>query len=138
MLKLRYLVNTAQMASVTAHRYMADKDPYWLDLASGFADYVVSRQATDGNYQNYTTVAYPVKCVMTVMAIEKSMSATDARYAAAYERHYASAQRAMDFLVRVRDDLTTEGQNTFEDGMISCAGMQLGLFALAAKRSCQA
>jgi hypothetical protein len=133
MLELRYLVNTAQMASVTAHRYMADKDPYWLDLASGFADYVVSRQAPDGNYQNYTTVAYPVKCVMTVMAIEKWMSPDNERYAAAYQRHYSSAKRAMDFLVRAKDDLTTEGQNTFEDGMISCAGMQLGLFALLQK-----
>jgi hypothetical protein len=55
--------------------------------------------------------------------------------AAAYQRHYDSAKRAMDFLVRMKDNLTTEGQNTFEDGMISCAGMQLGLFALLQKDS---
>jgi hypothetical protein len=124
--EIRFLVNTAQMASVLTYRYLCDRDPYWLDLASGFADYVVSRQDPDGNYHNYTTVAYPVKCVMTVMMAEKD----NPRYAAAYQRHYDSAKKAMDFLVRVKDDLTTEGQNTFEDGMISCAGMQLGLFAL--------
>ena len=68
--EIRLLVNTAQMAAVLAYRYLADRDPYWLDLASGFADYVVSRQYPDGNYDNYTTVAYPVKAVMTVMAVE--------------------------------------------------------------------
>jgi hypothetical protein len=131
--EIRLLVNTAQMAGVLAYRYLSDEDPHWLNLASGFADYVVSRQDPDGNYHNYTTVAYPVKSVMTVMAVEKSVSLKDERYTAAYDRHYASAKRAMDFLVRSKDDLTTEGQNTFEDGMISCAGMQLGLFALLQK-----
>jgi hypothetical protein len=128
--EIRLLINTAQMAGVAAFRHRADHDPYWLDLASGFADYVVSRQDPDGNYHNYTTVAYPVKSVMTVMAVERAMAAGNDRLAAAYRRHYDSAKSAMDFLVRVKDDLTTEGQNTFEDGMISCAGMQLGLFAL--------
>ena len=70
--EIRHLVNTAQMAAVVAYRYLADLDPYWLDLASGFADYVVSRQDPDGNYHNYTTVAYPVKCVMIVMAVEEN------------------------------------------------------------------
>jgi hypothetical protein len=130
---IRFLINTAQMAGVVAYRYLSDQDPYWIHLASGLADYVVSRQDPDGNYHNYTTVAYPVKSVMTVMAAEKTASPTDDRLAAAYERHYDSAKKAMDFLVRAKDDLTTEGQNTFEDGMISCAGTQLGLFALLQK-----
>jgi hypothetical protein len=131
--EIRLLINTAQMAGVAAFRYRAGQDPFWLDLASGFADYVVARQDPDGNYHNYTTVAYPVKSVMTVMAVERAMPAGNDRLAAAYRRHYESAKSAMDFLVRVKDDLTTEGQNTFEDGMISCAGMQLGLFALLQK-----
>ncbi len=128
--EIRFLINTAQMGGVVAYRYLSDQDLYWLELASGFADYVVSRQDPDGNYHNYTTVAYPVKSVMTVMAVEKAVSAKDPRWTAAYNRHYDSARKAMDFLVRAKDNLTTEGQNTFEDGMISCAGMQLGLFAL--------
>jgi hypothetical protein len=128
--KIRLLSSTAQMAGLLAYRYMSDKDPYWLGLASGFADYAVSRQGPDGNYNNYTTVAYPVKSVMTVMAVEKRMAGKDAQLGAAYQRHYDSAKKAMDFLVRRKDDLTTEGQNTFEDGMISCSALQLGLFAL--------
>jgi hypothetical protein len=52
---------------------------------------------------------------------------------AAYHRHFESARMAMDFLVRSQDNLTTEGENTFEDGMISCSGLQLGLFALLQK-----
>jgi hypothetical protein len=130
---IRLLSSTAQMAGLLAYRFMSDQDPQWLDLASGFADYAVSRQWPDGNYNNYTTVAYPVKSVMTVMAAEKMMAAKDTRFAASYDRHYDSAKKAMDFLVRSKDDLTTEGQNTFEDGMISCAGTQLGLFALLQK-----
>ena len=129
----RYLANTAQMAGILAYRYMADRDPYWLDLASGFADYVISRQWADGNYDNYTTIFYPVKSVMTVMAAEKIAAMKDARFKDAYERHYESARKAMDFLVRSEDNLRTEGQNTFEDGMISCAATQLGLFALLQK-----
>jgi hypothetical protein len=92
-IEMRHLVNTAQMAAILAWRYRSDRDPYWLDLASGFADYVVSRQATNGDYDKYTVVAYPVKAVMTVMAAEKTMAATDSRYKAAYDRHYASGHR---------------------------------------------
>ena len=84
-IKQRLLINTAQMAGLLAYRYMSDQDPYWLDLASGFADYAVSRQGPDGNYSNYTTVAYPVKSVMTVMAVEKRMAAKDAQFGTAYE-----------------------------------------------------
>jgi hypothetical protein len=131
--KYRLLANTAQMAGILAYRYMADGDTYWLDLASGFADYVVSRQWADGNYDNYTVICYPVKSVMMVMAAEKMASARDGRFKAAYVRHYDSAKRAMDFLVRSEDNLVTEGQNTFEDGMISCSALQLGLFALLQK-----
>ena len=128
----RLFPNTAQMAYLLACRYMADHDPYWADLASGFADYLVSRQHPDGNYVNYTSVAYPVKSVIAVMAAEAAAAATakDARFKAAYASHEESARKAADFLVRMEDDLQTEGELTFEDGMISCSAMQLGLFAL--------
>ena len=85
------------MAGLLAYRYRSDQDPYWLDLASGFADYAVSRQDPDGNYNNYTTVAYPVKSVMTVMAVEKMMAVKDARFGATYHRHYDSAGRRWIF-----------------------------------------
>ncbi len=71
-----------------------------------------------------------MKSVMTVMAAEKIEAANDRRLGVAYDRHFDSARKAMDFLVRSQDNLTTEGENTFEDGMISCSGLQLGLFAL--------
>ena len=93
--KYRYLINTTQMAGLLAYRYTSDRDPYWLDLASGFADYALSRQSADGNYDNYTVITYPVKSVMTVMAAEKTVAPTEPRYKAAYDRHYDSAKRAM-------------------------------------------
>src|ERR1035438_3059431 len=132
---MRHLVNTAQMAAVLAWRYRSDRDPYWLDLASGFADYVVARQAANGDYDKYTVVACPVKAILTVMAAEKTMAATDPRYQAAYDRHYGSAKRAIDFLVRSEDNLVTEGEKKIADGMISCAALQLGLFSLLQKAS---
>ena len=129
----RKFPNTAQMAGLLAYRYFADQDTNWLDLASGFADYAVSRQSADGNYVNYTTVFYPVKSVLTVAAAEKQAMSKDGRFKAAFDRHYDSAKKAADFLVRSQDNLMTEGQQTFEDGMISCSGLQMGLFALLQK-----
>lgn len=124
----RHFANTAQMAGLLAYRYWVDRDPYWLDLASGFANICIGRQLSDGNYANYTSVFYPVKSILLVAQAEKS--APEERYRTAYERHYQSVRKAMDFLVAHEDNLKTEGQNTFEDGMLSCSGMQLGLFAL--------
>lgn len=124
----RHFSNTAQMAGLLSYRYRVDHDPYWLDLASGFASFCGGRQSGDGNYVNYTSVFYPAKSILLVAQAEKN--APDERYRMTYERHYKSARKAMDFLVAHKDNLKTEGQNTFEDAMISCSGMQLGFFAL--------
>jgi len=122
----RHLSNTAQMAGLLAYRYMADKDPYWLNLASGFADYCLLQQSPAGNFRDYTSVFYPVKSILLVAQIEKNVEG----FQEAYKRHYESARKAMDYLVASKDNLTTEGGHTFEDGMISCSATQLGLFAL--------
>jgi len=44
----RFMSNTAQMASVLEDRYRVDNDKKWLELASGFADYVLTCQHPDG------------------------------------------------------------------------------------------
>jgi hypothetical protein len=133
----RYMSNTAQMMGILASRYLADHDVKWLELASGFADYVVACQSPEGFYgkfpgdkQVYTSVFYPAKSMMEVMAAEKIASASDPKWKDAYERHAASVKKAMDHLVRMGDNIDTEGQITYEDGMISCSAAQLGLFAL--------
>lgn len=122
----RHLPNTAQMAGLLAYRYLADKDPYWLNLASGFADNCILQQSPAGNFRDYTSVFYPVKSILLVAQIEKNVEG----FQEAYKRHYESVRKAMDYLVASKDNLPTEGQHTFEDGMISCSATQLGLFAL--------
>jgi len=136
----RYMSNTAQMAGILAFRYLKEKDIKWLEWASGFADYVVTCQSSEGYYKPnpksvtiYTSVFYPAKSMMEVMAAEKIAAATDPRWQEAYDRHYLSVKKAMDHLVRVGDNIETEGQLTYEDGMISCSATQLGLFALLQK-----
>jgi hypothetical protein len=123
----RHFANTAQMSGLLAYRYMTDKDPYWLNLASGFAEYCITRfQAPNGNYADYTSVPYPAKSFLLVAQAEKNLP----EFQKAYTHHYESVRMAMDYLVKSKDNLPTEGQHTFEDGMISCSASQLGLFAL--------
>ena len=122
----RHFANTAQMVGLLAYRYMADKDPYWLNLASGFADYCISKQSPAGNYGEYTSVFYPAKSILLLAQAEKNVEG----FQESYKRHYESARKAMDYLAANKDNLPTEGQHTFEDGMISCSATQLGLFAL--------
>jgi hypothetical protein len=122
----RYFANTAQMAGLLAQRYMADKDPYWLNLASGFADYCIRFQLPDGNLSNYTSVFYPAKSILLVAQAEKNVPG----YQEAYARHYQLVRKAMNYLFVSKDNVVTEGQQTFEDCMIASSGMQKGLFAL--------
>lgn len=122
----RHFANTAQMAGLLAYRYMADQDPYWLSLASGFADYCAKSQKSNGNLKDYTAVFYPAKSILLVAQAAKNADG----YKEASARHYQVVRKAMDYLVASKDNLNTEGQKTFEDGMISCSGTQLGLFAL--------
>jgi hypothetical protein len=133
----RYMSNTAQMAGILAYRYLKEKDIKWLEWASGFADYVLKCQSPEGYYRPnmnlstiYTSVLYPAKSIMEVIAAEKIAAITDSHWQAAYDRHYLSVKKAMDHLVKVGDNIETEGQLTYEDGMISCSASQLGLFAL--------
>jgi hypothetical protein len=51
------------------------------------------------------------------------------------EIHYQSAKRAVDELVLHLDNIDTEGELTFEDGMISCSALQIAYFALTLPQS---
>ena len=44
--------------------------------------------------------------------------------------HFDSARRAVANLALLKDNISTEGEQTFEDGMISCEVLQLGFYAL--------
>jgi hypothetical protein len=133
----RYMSNTAQMAGLLSYRYFKDRDTRWLNWSSGLADYVLSCQTPEGYYKPdptddviYTSVFYPAKSIMEVMAAEKLAASEDKKWQVSYDKHYNSVKKAMDHLVSAGDNIETEGQLTYEDGMISCSATQLGLFAL--------
>ena len=61
---------------------------------------------------------------------ERELGQKDPMWKKAAQRHYASAKRAVDQLVASQGDFQTEGELTFEDGMISCSALQIGMLAL--------
>lgn len=127
------------MIGVLTDRYLATGDIASLERASGIVDWLVSElQAEDGSYRSsysgegthYTSVIYVAKSVMELMEQEKILASSDPVWAERYERHYASAKAAIDDLVRRDGNVQTEGEMTYEDGMISCTALQIGMFAL--------
>lgn len=127
--------NHSSMAGVLVDRYQATGDITSLERASILCDYLITKQGADGAYYSgsthYTSVIYIAKSIMEVMAEEKKLAAAGSPvWQERYDRHYQSVKRAMDDLVARGADIGTEGQHTFEDGMISCSYTQLAEFAL--------
>lgn len=132
--------NTAYMAGLFAARYRATGAEEDLATAARLADFVLSFQAPSGALMgdagagqaniHYSCVCYPLKSVMEVYQQERRLAAADPAWQARAERHWAGVRAAMDDLVRQKDNIETEGELTFEDGMISCSAAQLGMFAL--------
>ncbi len=126
--------NHACMAGLLACRYAATRDIRDLEFASALADFMMTKQGADGAYRNrhthYTSVVYIAKSIMEVMAQEKTLAAADPKWKERYDRHYTSVTRAMDDLAKNLDNIDTEGELTYEDGMIACSYTQLSMFAL--------
>ena len=77
----------------------------------------------------YTSVIYVAKSMLELTLEERKLGRSDKTWAAAAKRHYQSAKRAIDQLVASQGDFETEGELTFEDGMISCSALQIGMLA---------
>lgn len=128
--------NVSALIGILVDRFEADREnnAESLMLASRFADWLITRQKTDGAYyrdnSHYTCVIYPAKTMLELVSAERSMAKENEYYAFAAEQHYASAERAIENLMRLRENIGTEGEHTLEDGMISCAALQIALFAL--------
>ena len=123
--------NTSGTIGMLVDRYQAHGDIWDLQRASRLADWLISeQQREDGAYVNrntvYTSVIYIAKSMMELALAEREAAGQDA----AAERHYLSAKRAVDQLVASQGDFETEGEMTFEDGMISCSALQIGMLAL--------
>lgn len=127
--------NTSGTIGMLVDKYEAYGDITDLRHASQLADWLIdNNQRKDGAYVNnniiYTSVIYVAKSILELSLIEKRLGATDKFWADKANKHYESAKRAIDQLVTADGDFETEGELTFEDGMVSCSALQIGMFAL--------
>ena len=125
--------NTSSTIGMLVDRYEAFGRTDDLEQAAALADWLVANnQDKGGAYMNgnvkYTSVIYVAKSIMELYLAEKDLKEEVWQERAA--RHYESVKRAIDELVASQGDFQTEGEMTFEDGMISCSALQVGLFAL--------
>lgn len=107
-----------------------------LQIASDMADLIIKKgQQPDGAFRNahgthYTCVIYVVKPLLELAAEEARLGKEDTVWKERSERHRVSAERAAADLLSRLDNIETEGEQTFEDGMISCSALQLGFMGL--------
>lgn len=126
--------NTAGTIGMLVDKYQAYGRIDDLERAASLADWLIETwQWQNGAYYNhgiiYTSVIYIAKSILELAEAERALIA-EPRWKERFDRHYLSAKRAIDQLVDSRGDFQTEGEHTFEDGMISCSALQIGLLAL--------
>ena len=127
--------NTSGTIGLLVDKYEAYGDVEDLKKASRLADWLMNTwQRKDGAYVNhntvYTSVIYVAKSMLELTLVERELGKTESVWKEAADRHYASAKRAIDQLVASQGDFETEGELTFEDGMVSCAALQSCMLAL--------
>lgn len=123
------LQNSSSMISLLTDFYELTLDKKYLEWANHLADWLMKLQSKDGSYRSggthYTCVIYPAKSMLELALAEKSAGLTDR-----HNVHFDSALRAVQDLAVNLDNIQTEGEMTFEDGMISCEALQLAYMAL--------
>jgi hypothetical protein len=130
--------DTACWIGVLTDRYVVTNDEKYLEHAADLADFLVDHaQDESGAYfsgkTHYTSVIYSAKSLMELMTEEKKLAAISDIWKERYKHHRQSVVRAIADLARRRDNVQTEGQQTYEDGMISCTMLQLAMYALKVK-----
>ena len=139
--------NTSSTIGMFTDRFEAFGKVTDLETACRLADWLTGFSQTDnGAYMNgstvYTSVIYVAKSVLELALAEKSYAQALAGTADSFcqeeilewklaaFRHFGSAKRAIDQLVESQGDFHTEGELTFEDGMVSCSALQMGQLAV--------
>lgn len=130
--------NTSGTIGMLVDRYEAYGDVKDLERASRLGDWLMKTwQREDGAYMNhgtvYTSVIYVAKSMLELAIAEREASKKDISWKSPADNHYESAKRAIDQLVDSQGDFETEGEITFEDGMVSCSALQIGLLGLMQK-----
>jgi hypothetical protein len=128
--------NTSTTIGMLIDKYKAEKHIKDLKTASLLGDWLMNtwQRKSDGAYINhgtiYTSVIYVAKSMLELALAEQQAAKYDITWSDASLRHYQSAKRAIDQLVASNGDFQTEGELTFEDGMVSCSALQIGMLAL--------
>lgn len=129
--------NTSCTIGMYVDRFQTYSRTEDLDKACRMADWLIDfSQAEDGAYMNggtkYTSVIYVAKSILELSIAEMQQwhATGDASWKEASQRHFNSARRAIEQLVAADGDFQTEGEMTFEDGMVSCSALQIGMLAL--------
>lgn len=127
----RRIQNFSALSGMLVDLWETSRDDRWLRTASRLGDYIASDsvQWPDGSYRSeathYTAVIYPAKSMFELADAELSAGWTKQA-----RRHHLSAIRAAEDLRLRLDNIETEGDMTFEDGMISCSALQMALCGL--------
>lgn len=145
--------NTSMMISLLVSHYKYSGRIESIREASRFADWLQTRQDNDGSFRagnlpaekddsfdgqisntstwvHYTCVTYIAKSVLELALIEKRLGASDSEWKENWERHFSMVMSAVEDLRLRLDNIATEGELTFEDGMIACSALQMGMAAL--------
>ncbi len=122
--------NLSSLISVLTDAYEACGREDYLVTANALARRLIQRQTEDGAFRcrgtHYSCVIYPIKSLMELYAVQKDKE----EYWALNESLKESVRAAIGDLLARKDNIGTEGEATFEDGMITCSALQLALFAL--------
>lgn len=123
------LQNVSCMLSLLADFYELTQNMKYLMWGENLASWLMKLQSKlDGSYRNhgthYTCVIYPAKSLLEFALAEKEAGLEEK-----YKVHFDSAYKAIQNLYELKDNIQTEGEMTFEDGMISCESLQLGYLA---------
>lgn len=128
--------NVSTLIGILVDRYAIFNEELDILKAIKLAGQLMKAQSPDGAYRagktHYTSVAYPAKSMIELMEILET-SGLNIKYKNEYDKINASVKRAIDELECNRTNVQTEGELTFEDGMISCSSLQLAAFALRQK-----
>lgn len=122
--------NISMTISLLTLAYCVVKDEKYLIYAEKLVDKLISSQTEDGAYRNgnthYTCVSYLAKSMTEYYTVIKD----NVKFKETAEKCRKSIIKAIKNLVECEDNIQTEGQMTFEDGMISCEVLQIALAAL--------
>lgn len=123
------LQNVSGLISLLTCFYRLTENIKYLNSADILASQLMELQGADGAFYShgthYTCVIYPAKSMLELALAERQAGLNDR-----FGIHYSSSKRAVEDLAEKLDNIETEGQMTFEDGMISCEALQLAFFAL--------